>query len=126
VRFFEWDAVRGDLPGDYDVLTSSLFLHHLDQDQAISFLQRMARAARHLVLINDLVRSRVGFSLAYLGVRILTSSPVVHFDGPRSVQGAFTIDEARALAERAGLEGASVERRWPCRYLLSWTRSAGA
>jgi hypothetical protein len=30
--------------------------------------------------------------------------------------------EALDLAQRAGLQGATVSRRWPCRYLLSWER----
>jgi hypothetical protein len=28
----------------------------------------------------------------------------------------------RELAESAGLEGASLARRWPRRFLLSWSR----
>ena len=123
VRFFEWDALRGDFPSGYDVLTCSLFLHHLDQEQAVTFLRRASEAAQRLVLVNDLVRSWAGFTLAYLGTRILTRSPVVHTDGPRSVEGAFTLQEARSLAERAGLHGATVERRWPCRYLLAWAHA---
>jgi len=127
VRFFQLDALQEDLPDGYDLLTSSLFLHHLDREQALAFLRKMAGAARRMVLINDLVRSRKGFLLAYLGTRLLSTSPVVHTDGPRSVEGAFTIDEVRVLAEQAGLEKATVVRHWPCRYLLTWTRTeAGA
>jgi 2-polyprenyl-3-methyl-5-hydroxy-6-metoxy-1,4-benzoquinol methylase len=122
INFFSWDALQGDLPDDYDVVTSSLFLHHLDEEQAVGFLRRMARAAKHLVLVNDLVRSWTGYALAYLGTRMLTTSPVVHTDGPRSVEGAFTVEEVRALAVRAGLEGVMVTGRWPCRYLLLWSR----
>ena len=58
-----------------------------------------------------------------LATRVLSGSRVVHVDGPRSVEGAFTALEAQKLAERAGLAGARVSRRWPCRYLLSWSRS---
>jgi hypothetical protein len=60
--------------------------------------------------------------LAHVAGRILTTSDVVHVDGPRSVEGAFTMEEARALAERAGLHGATVRWRWPFRYLLKWDR----
>jgi hypothetical protein len=82
----------------------------------------MSQAAR-LVLINDLVRSRTGYLLAHLGTRFLSASDVVHIDGPRSVEGAFTVDELLALARRAGLDGAGVIRQWPCRMLLEWERS---
>jgi hypothetical protein len=109
-------------PGGYDVVTSSLFLHHLGDDQAECFLRRMAGLARQLVLVNDLRRGLAGFLLACVATRVLSSSPVVHTDGPRSVKAAFTPDEVFRLARKAGLEGATVERRWPCRFLLTWRR----
>ncbi|HYT93306.1 MAG TPA: methyltransferase domain-containing protein [Gemmataceae bacterium] len=122
VRFFEWDALSGPLPDGYDIIVSSLFLHHLDEEQAIDLLRRMAAAARRLVLINDLERSVGGLLLAYIGTRLLSASPVVHVDGPLSVSGAFTCREALTLARTAGLEGTTVQRRWPFRFLLTWRR----
>jgi 2-polyprenyl-3-methyl-5-hydroxy-6-metoxy-1,4-benzoquinol methylase len=123
VQFSQIDALNDPYPGQYDIVTSSLFLHHLDHEQAVELLRRMAGAARRLVLVNDLNRSRLGFILAWLGTRILTRSRVAHVDGPRSVEGAFTPQEALELAQRAGLHGATVARRWPCRYLLKWKSS---
>lgn len=120
VHFFQQDVLCGDLPADYDVVFSSLFLHHLTEEQAVSLLKRMARAARKLLLINDLARSRLGWIAAYLVTRLVTTSDVVHMDGPRSVEGAFTSKEAFNLANRAGLQNATVVRRWPFRFLLTW------
>lgn len=122
VHFFAWDVLHNGLPGLYDIVTSSLFLHHLEEAQAVALLQSMAEAAQQLLLINDLVRSGAGYALAYLGTRFLSASDVVHTDGPRSVEGAFTVEELRALAQKAGLEGARVTRYWPCRMLLEWER----
>jgi 2-polyprenyl-3-methyl-5-hydroxy-6-metoxy-1,4-benzoquinol methylase len=118
-RFFVLDALNQPLSGGYDVLTCSLFLHHLDEADAIGLLVRMAAAARHLVLVDDLVRSRRGYLLAVVGCRILSGSRIVHVDGPRSVAAAFTSDEALALAEQAGLPHARLVRHWPQRFLLS-------
>ncbi len=123
VEFFELDALRTPLPTDYDIITSSLFLHHLESDQAADLLKRMGEAARALVLVNDLIRSAPGYWLAWLGTRVLSASAIVHADGPRSVEGAFTIPEARQLAAAAGLSGAQVSWRWPFRFLLQWRRS---
>jgi 2-polyprenyl-3-methyl-5-hydroxy-6-metoxy-1,4-benzoquinol methylase len=119
-RFFVWDAVKDSFSERYDVITSSLFLHHLEEQEGLRLLGHMMQAAEHLVLINDLVRSRTGYWLAYFGTRVLSNSYVAHVDGPRSVESAYTPAEALDLAQRAGMEGASVERRFPCRYLLSW------
>lgn len=120
VSFFRCDVLEGPLPDGYDVVMCSLFLHHLDEESAIALLSKMAAAARKLVVVNDLRRSTWGYLLAWLGCRILTRSPVVHVDGPRSVQAAFSLDEIRGVAQRSGLKSALLQPRWPCRFLLQW------
>jgi SAM-dependent methyltransferase len=122
IQFEQADALAGPLPAGFDVIISSLFLHHLTDEQAVELLRRMAAAAERLVLINDLRRSRAGWLLAAAACRLLTRSPVVHADGPLSVARAFTPAEALGIAERAGLHGATVSRRWPFRFLLTWHR----
>lgn len=121
LEFLEFDALDGSLPDDCDALTCSLFLHHLDETDAVGLLRKMAQAARSLVLVNDLCRTQRGYVLAWLGSRLLTRSPIVHVDGPLSVQGAFTPEEALALAHQAGMQSARVSRHWPQRFLLSWS-----
>jgi len=118
VGFVLLDAFQDELPTGYDVLTCSLFLHHLDEPDAIGLLRKMGHAAGRLVLVNDLRRSRIGWLLAWLGTRLLTRSWVARIDGPLSVEAAFTPEEAGGLAEKAGLSGAVVQRRWPWRWLL--------
>jgi hypothetical protein len=80
----------------------------------------MAQAARRLIVVNDLSRSRLGYFVAQVACRTITRSDVVRVDGPRSVAAAFRPCEARRLAQRAGLPGARVRRRWPFRFLLTW------
>ena len=121
-RFFSLDVLKDDLPAGYDVLTCSLFLHHLSREDGKQLLARMA-AVSPLVLVNDLRRTRRGYVLAWLGCRLLSRSPVVHHDGPLSVRAAYTIPEARQLAQDAGLKGAVVSPRWPERFLLSWRKA---
>lgn len=122
IRFFQLDAISGPIPPGYDALISSLFFHHLEEEQVTNLLRRMKDAAGRMVLINDLIRNRACYALAYLGTRLLTTSPMVHVDGPLSIQAAFTMEEIRTLAKRAGLEEVSIVRRLPCRFLLMWRR----
>src|SRR5919106_574491 len=77
-------------PTGFDVVTCSLFLHHLSADEGIALLANMENAARRLVLVNDLARSPFNFVSVWLACRLLTRSPVVRFDGPASVRSAFT------------------------------------
>ena len=123
VRFFGLDATADPIPSGYDAVICSLFLHHLEDAHVVDLLRRMGEAARHLVVINDLVRSPASLMLVYLATRLFSSSQVVHTDGPRSVRAAYTLEEIRTMAEKAGLVGATVSKRWPCRFLLVWRRA---
>jgi len=120
VTFVPLDALHDSWPTGFDIVTCSLFLHHLADDDAVNLLRKMREAAGSLALVNDLRRSSLGYSAAWLGTRMLTRSNVVHIDGPRSVAAAFTLDEVRQLAVRAGWTGATLGRRWPWRFLLEW------
>lgn len=121
-RFFAGDALGEGLREGYDVLVSTLFLHHLSRDHAVRLLASLAGTARRAVILIDLERRMKGYLAALLGTRFLSTSRVVRTDGPRSVRAAFTRDELAALAAEAGLAGCRTERRWPWRLYLEWRR----
>ena len=74
------------MPGSFDVVTNSLFLHHLPDSAAVMrLLAGMRQVAGRLMVISDLRRCRAGFAAAWLGCRVLSRSRVVHHDGPVSV-----------------------------------------
>lgn len=126
VQFFQCDALHQPFPKvKYDIVMCSLFLHHLNEEDAVLLLQRMKAAATKLVLVDDLRRTRFGYWLAWLGCRILTRCHVVHVDGPMSVEGAFTTKEAKLMATEAGLTKAAIIHRWPQRFLLTWSPANG-
>ncbi len=122
VEFFQRDVLSDPLPGGYDVITCSLFFHHLDESQVVQLLTGMNRAAGRLVLVNDLIRSCRGYLLAWSAARLFSRSYVLHRDGPVSVAAAFTRDEILSLVGQAGLDGATIRRVWPLRFLLSWRK----
>lgn len=117
------DLLREAIPARADIVINSLFLHHCDQATAQIALARMKEAAEVAVAVTDLDRSRTGLALAWLGSRVLSRSRIVHYDALVSVRAAFTIEEARGLAQSAGLAGAHFERAWPARWRLWWSRA---
>ncbi len=123
VRFETLDVFQEPLPANYDIVMCSLFLHHLDREQAIELLKKMAGAAQQMVLVNDLHRSRLGLLAAEAVCRLTTTSSVVRIDGPRSVRAAFTKNEAASLVREAGLRGAQIESCWPFRFLVTWKKA---
>ncbi len=124
VRFFQLDVLEASIPKGFDLVCSSLFLHHLTEDQGEAVLRNMAAAGRNL-LVQDLVRSRIGYALAVATLRATTRSDVARIDGERSVRSAFTVPEVREMARRAGLPGARVNRCWPQRLELTWQATSG-
>ena len=119
------DATR-TLPVRADIVISSLFLHHLSHSQAVDALRAMSAAARSALIVSDLRRSVPGLALAWTASRVLSRSPVVHFDAVVSVRGAFTERELAERAHAAGLRGASVRRAWPQRMILRWAPRSGS
>lgn len=119
IDWLQVDVFNQPLPEGFNLTMNSLFMHHLTADQAVEVLGKM-KAASQTVLINDLRRGAVAHAVTVAGTRLLSRSPVVHVDGPRSVRAAWTPGELSALAERAGLGHASIRRRFPWRMLLEW------
>lgn len=99
-------------PGAVDVVTASLLLHHLEPAAAARSLAEMRATARLGVVINDLLRSRLTLALVWLVTRLFTRHRFARHDGPLSVRRAYSPDELRSLAARAGLARLEV-RRYP-------------
>lgn len=94
--------------GAVDAIQSSLFMHHLEDEEIVPFLRWMNRASRIGWFVNDLYRSRfaaVGFgALATLTLR----HPYVRHDGPVSFARAFRAADWVRLLDAAGISGARV------------------
>ncbi len=121
IELLTLDILRDPLPLA-DVVTCSLFLHHLDESECEHALRAMAGAAQRLLVINDLRRCIHGTALARIIPRIVTRSPVVHVDALRSAQAALTVPELRTIADRAGLAAATITTAFPARMRLVWRR----
>jgi ubiquinone/menaquinone biosynthesis C-methylase UbiE len=104
VKFAVADARRLPFADDsFDVATCSLVLHHLEPDDAVRVLKEMRRVARRGVIVNDLVRSWVGYLGALVAPRAMSKNPLFRHDAPLSVRRAYTKGEMATLAARAGL-----------------------
>jgi 2-polyprenyl-3-methyl-5-hydroxy-6-metoxy-1,4-benzoquinol methylase len=121
VNFFQFDALSDEFPTGYDIVTTSLFTHHLEPSQVVRLMEGMKSASNSLVLIDDLERSFLNLILVSLATYTITRSPVARHDGPASVKGSYTRKEMLELSKAAGLKGAQIYLHFPCRFLLSWS-----
>jgi ubiquinone/menaquinone biosynthesis C-methylase UbiE len=118
VRIVRGNALR--LPfadRSFDYATTSLFLHHLDDDDVVTVLREMSRVARRGIIAGDLIRRR----RAYLWIKLFTlfANPIVKNDGPASVAQAFTRDEILSLRDRAGANFADYVEHAGHRFVLA-------
>jgi ubiquinone/menaquinone biosynthesis C-methylase UbiE len=86
--------------GAFDLVSCSLFAHHLDTQQLAQFVREGVRVSRRAVLINDLIRHRLHLALAFAGFPLMRSR-VAWLDGLTSVRRAYVPDEIRSMIASA-------------------------
>lgn len=118
IRLFCHDIVRAPLPSQYDVVICSQFMHHLETATTAQVLAKLKSAATSRVIVVDLERGLANWLQVWLATRVLSRSPVVHFDGPQSVRAAYSMAEFAELAARAGYSNTELRRTWPCRFVF--------
>ena len=96
-------AVGRDRQRSAERLATGVAVDRVDADDA---------AARIAVVVNDLLRRRLSLGLVWLATRLLGCHPISRHDGPLSVRRAYSRDELRALAEKAGARRLTI-REYP-------------
>lgn len=103
---------------EYDIITASLFCHHLNDEEIVALLKWMYCNAKLGIVINDIHRH----FLAYHSIRLLThffsSSYLVKNDAPLSVLRAFTKKELIELINNAGISDYSITWKWAFRWMV--------
>jgi ubiquinone/menaquinone biosynthesis C-methylase UbiE len=98
------DALRLPFGNDsFDHAFCTLFLHHLDDREAVKLLTEMARVSRGKIFVVDLNRDRTAYYLYKLFAPIFFQRLTVE-DGALSILRSRTPDELRHLAEAASLQ----------------------
>jgi ubiquinone/menaquinone biosynthesis C-methylase UbiE len=125
IRFLRGDARRIPLrDGATDLAVCTLALHHFEEEDAAAVLAELRRVTRRWAVVSDLVRSRTAYAAVWLVTR-LTANPMTRHDGPVSVQRAFTPEELRGLAARAGWTGLRLHREPWFRMSAVYRKEAG-
>ena len=108
-------ADAGRLPfqaGTFDLVVSTLFLHHLSPPDLAVMIRVWACVCRGRLLLNDLVRDWVPYYFFLAARPIFARSPLTRYDGQVSLLRAYALPEMRAIAERAGVGSIRIHRDW--------------
>jgi SAM-dependent methyltransferase len=101
-----------------DIVHSSLFCHHLNNQELLELFRYLKSYASVGFVINDLQRSSIAYYSVWFLTRLLNGSILSKHDGPISVLRAFTHDELEKLLHQSGIIEISIQWRWAFRYLV--------
>ncbi len=101
----------------FDLVSSTLFAHHLEPGELARFAAEALRVTRHAVLINDLIRHPLHVALVYAGFPLMRSY-VSRFDGVASVRRAYVPEEMRQILASASPNGSAPQAEISRHYLF--------
>jgi SAM-dependent methyltransferase len=107
----EWiaaDIFSYDSRKPIDIVISSLFTHHLKEDEIVRFLRWMEATTHVGWFINDLSRAPAPYRLLKVFSRVAGLHPFVQHDGPVSIARAFVADDWRRMCAAADLHECDV------------------
>jgi SAM-dependent methyltransferase len=93
------------------LVVSSLFTHHLAEDQIVQFLRWMETNAELGWFINDLSRAPVPYYLFRASAKVMRLHHFVQYDGPVSIARSFIPADWECMCAAAGLSDHSIEIR---------------
>jgi ubiquinone/menaquinone biosynthesis C-methylase UbiE len=103
ITFLQADALAMPVAdGAFDVVTCSMFLHHLNEEQALQAIGEMLRVSRGGVIVNDLCRSRWAKAAIYL--LTLFASKIDRHDARVSVAKGWVRNEVEKWPAVVGAE----------------------
>jgi len=91
-----------------DIVVSSLFTHHLTEEQIVRFLMWMENVAQMGWFINDLSRASIPYRLLKAFSKLAGLHPFVQHDGPVSIARAFVAEDWRRICMAAELHARDI------------------
>jgi len=109
--------------GAFDLVVSTLVLHHLEPPALESAIRGLDCLAEHGLVLNDLVRDGVPLAFFRLTGRLMFLSEITREDGQTSICRSYTSEEIRKYLKHWGVAG-EVREHWPAYRFTVVTRSA--
>ncbi len=94
--------------GSFDVVSCSLFAHHLQPNELRQFANEAMRVSRYAFIINDLIRHPLHLALVYAGFPLMRSY-ISRVDGVASVRRSYTPQEVRSILSDGVANAGKIE-----------------
>ena len=121
IRWVTADVFAYVPPHPVHLVVSSLFTHHLSEDNIVRFLQWMEQYANLGWFINDLSRAAIPYYSFQIFSMLARLHPFVQHDGPISIARSFVLEDWQMMCSTAGLkdQDVTIESFAPARLCVS-------
>jgi SAM-dependent methyltransferase len=121
IRWVTADVFAYVPPRPVHLVVSSLFTHHLPEDNIVRFLQWMEQHAKLGWFINDLSRAAIPYYSFQVFSKLARLHPFVQHDGPISIARSFVKEDWQRICATAGFkdQDIDIERFAPARLCVS-------
>lgn len=109
IQWVTADVLTYSPPRPPDLVVSSLFTHHLGDEQIVEFLKWMEAHALLGWFINDLSRAPIPYYFFRTFARLMRLHPFVQYDGPASIARSFVRADWEGYCAAAGLGAGDFE-----------------
>lgn len=119
ISFIHSDVMSGQLEANqFDIVISSLFTHHFENEQWIALIKRMLDCSKKAVIVNDLHRHWFAYHSIGVLTQVFSKSIMVKHDSKLSVLKGFRRREIEDLLAKAGIRNYHLRWMWAFRWQL--------
>ena len=104
----------------YDLVLTTLFLHHFKEDQLVSFLKPVLKKAKLGIVANDLHRHKLAYYLFKLLSTTIKNKTIVE-DGLTSILRGFKQQELEEISNQLN---AKYQVKWKWAFRFQWILSS--
>jgi 2-polyprenyl-3-methyl-5-hydroxy-6-metoxy-1,4-benzoquinol methylase len=101
---------------DYDLVLTTLFLHHFKEEELVTFLKPVLEKAKLGIVVNDLHRHKLAYYLFKLLCTTIKNKTIVE-DGLTSVLRGFKRNELEDISQQLN---ANYQLRWKWAFRFQW------
>ena len=101
---------------DYDLVVTTLFLHHFKEEALVTFLKPVLEKAKLGIVVNDLHRHKLAYYLFKLLCTTIKNKTIVE-DGLTSVLRGFKRNELEDISQQLN---SNYQLRWKWAFRFQW------
>lgn len=119
IKYIQQNILDDEFSQNYecDIVLCTLTMHHFYNEHIPVFLERFVNMARIGVVINDLQRSPLAYSLFKVFSLIFIRTDVAKKDGLLSIRSGFTKNELKWFSKKIINVTHDIKWRWAFRYV---------